>query len=315
MDLKKHILDWDETDVHQWLSSLGFAHYERQIKEHRIQGDSLCLVDTEGLRNIGVSSMGQRLSILKGIYEVKIAHNVEFGEDDYIPPSEAKEATSLEHLHSSVMDQAQRLRSLEENNRTINNAMRAFLDEITKLRLSMGLPAEEKIRKKIPYLRSDIEAIGRAALGSTQVTARQGNSSPPPTSQSISTAYSTPRSGSHDTSDTAKVSLDDPTWKVLPAALKKHRINTEEWPDYEMFITFGPQANRTKRLLQRDEKPLYLFKKLKDAKKNPAFVLKNMKDLRSSANDNHNNSSRESLPDTAQSFSRAYPTPNSSTIS
>ena len=154
---------------------------------------------------------------------------------------------------------AQRLRSLEENNRTINNAMRAFLDEITKLRLSMGLPvrrqpsfpfsvwfasyifkAEEKIRKKIPYLRSDIEAIGRAALGSTLATSRQESSSPPPTSQSIKTAYSTPKSASHDTTDTAKVSLDDPTWKVLPAALKKHRINTEEWPNYEMFITFGP---------------------------------------------------------------------------
>ena len=102
MDLRKHILDWDESDVHQWLSNLGFGHYERQIrgmliplcvvddphfqKEHKIQGDSLCLVDTDGLKNIGISSMGQRLSILKGIYEVKIAHNVEFGEDDYIPP-------------------------------------------------------------------------------------------------------------------------------------------------------------------------------------------------------------------------------------
>lgn len=103
MDLRKHILDWDESDVHQWLSNLGFGHYERQIrgmllillcvvddphfqKEHKIQGDSLCLVDSEGLKNIGISSMGQRLSILKGIYEVKIAHNVEFGEDDYIPP-------------------------------------------------------------------------------------------------------------------------------------------------------------------------------------------------------------------------------------
>lgn len=107
--------------MHQWLSNLGFAHYERQIrgmlliplcpiddpdfqKEHKIQGDSLCLVDTEGLKNIGVSSMGQRLSILKGIYEVKIAHNVEFGEDDYIPPCKSilvryQESQQTTYLH------------------------------------------------------------------------------------------------------------------------------------------------------------------------------------------------------------------------
>jgi hypothetical protein len=47
-------------------------------------------------------------------------------------------------------------------------------------------------------------------------------------------------SSSHEPSDNAKVTLDDPTWKVLPAALKKHRINHDEWPNYAMFISFGP---------------------------------------------------------------------------
>jgi hypothetical protein len=36
-----------------------------------------------------------------------------------------------------------------------------------------------------------------------------------------------------------KVSLDDPTWKVLPAALKKYRINNDNWQNYAMFICFG----------------------------------------------------------------------------
>jgi len=34
---------------------------------------------------------------------------------------------------------AQRLRTLEEDSRTINNAMRSFSDEIIKLRQSLGL--------------------------------------------------------------------------------------------------------------------------------------------------------------------------------
>jgi hypothetical protein len=144
--------------------------------------------------------------------------------------------------------------------------MRSFLDEITKLRLSMGLPvnnttfhytfktnhdylqADEKIRKQIPYLRSDIEAIGRAALGSNLTTSnsRQGSPTQPPitipASTNAQTSYPTPKSATNDISDSTKVSLEDPTWKVLPAALKKHRIKTEEWPNYAMFIAFGPPS-------------------------------------------------------------------------
>jgi hypothetical protein len=35
------------------------------------------------------------------------------------------------------------------------------------------------------------------------------------------------------------VSLEDPTWKVLPAALKKYRINNDDWENYVMFICYG----------------------------------------------------------------------------
>lgn len=100
---KKHILDWDESDVHQWFRHLGCPQYETQIRSmssfihrfirllivpiaHRIQGDSLCTVDLEGLKSLGIATIGQRLSILKAIYLVKLAQNVLFNEDDYIPP-------------------------------------------------------------------------------------------------------------------------------------------------------------------------------------------------------------------------------------
>jgi hypothetical protein len=41
------------------------------------------------------------------------------------------------------------------------------------------------------------------------------------------------------------------------------------------------QGNRIERCLSYDEKPLLLFQKLKDAKKNPVFMLKHIKDIRS----------------------------------
>lgn len=89
-----------------------------------------------------------------------------------------------------------------------------------------------------------------------------------------------PGSGS-DNLKSFKVSLDDPTWKVLPAALKKYRINNDSWQNYAMFICYGSTGNRIERCLSYDEKPLLLFQKLKDAKKNPVFMLKHIKDIRS----------------------------------
>ncbi|KAG8964683.1 Adaptor for signal transduction [Tulasnella sp. 419] len=73
-----------------------------------------------------------------------------------------------------------------------------------------------------------------------------------------------------------KVALDDPCSKVLPAALKKYKI-TDDWKQYAMFICYGT----TERCLALDEKPLLLFKRLKDANKNPIFMLRHIKDIRS----------------------------------
>ena len=117
-----------------------------------------------------------------------------------------------------------------------------------------------------------------------------------------STSALAPSKPRHDSSDAFKfkVSLEDPTWKVLPAALKKYRINNDNWQNYAMFICYGSPSkfivfsnsvffdlylcalgNRIERCLSYDEKPLLLFQKLKDAKKNPVFMLKHIKDIRS----------------------------------
>lgn len=106
------------------------------------------------------------------------------------------------------------------------------------------------------------------------------------------------RQESSDSLKSFKVSLEDPAWKVLPAALKKYKINNDDWQNYAMFICYGSagqylrsfdlshrrsllSGNRIERCLSYDEKPLLLFQKLKDAKKNPVFMLKHIKDIRS----------------------------------
>ena len=85
-------------------------------------------MDSEGLRSLGIATIGQRLLILKAIYLVKLAQNITFNEDDYIPlclsnPSheysylrtkvisaeapERVDEISLEKLHSVIKDQGE----------------------------------------------------------------------------------------------------------------------------------------------------------------------------------------------------------------
>ena len=66
-----------------------------------------------------------------------------------------------------------------------------------------------------------------------------------------------------------RVSVDDPCYKVLPAALKKYNINAP-WRQYSLYIVYGDQE----RCLGLDEKPLELFKQLNLEGRKPMFMLR-----------------------------------------
>lgn len=63
--------------------------------------------------------------------------------------------------------------------------------------------------------------------------------------------------------------MDDPCYKVLPAALKKYQINAP-WDQYALYIVYGDQE----RCLGLHEKPLILFKQLDKEGKKPMFMLR-----------------------------------------
>ncbi|KAI0390416.1 protein kinase regulator Ste50 [Xylariaceae sp. FL0594] len=80
----------------------------------------------------------------------------------------------------------------------------------------------------------------------------------------------TPGSGSSvEIFKSFRVSMDDPCYKVLPAALKKYNINAP-WDQYALFIVYGDQE----RCLGLQEKPLILFKQLDKEGKKPMFMLR-----------------------------------------
>lgn len=102
-------------------------------------------------------------------------------------------------------------------------------------------------------------------------------STTPSTTSSTTTLFSSASAASNASIDAFKsfrVGFDDPCSKVLPAALKKYKINSD-WRDYSLFICYG----ETERSLGLDEKPLLVFQELQRLHKNPVFMLRLRKDV------------------------------------
>jgi protein STE50 len=102
--MDRSIAEWNEATVGAWLASLGFPQYEQNMKglslqqiqsttynnllllDHKIDGEVLCRLDSEHLKEIGITSIGQRVAILKAVFHIKLAHNEPIEPGDYVPP-------------------------------------------------------------------------------------------------------------------------------------------------------------------------------------------------------------------------------------
>ncbi|WWC58399.1 uncharacterized protein I303_100939 [Kwoniella dejecticola CBS 10117] len=112
------LLEWDEAAVHSYLSDLGFGKYEDVIFEHGITGDVLAVMDHGALQDLGMTSLGHRLNLLRAVWELKKEQGIEFGEDDWKPQdvedSEKVTQSNVDRLLDLIMEQHERLIHLEK---------------------------------------------------------------------------------------------------------------------------------------------------------------------------------------------------------
>ena len=94
-----------------------------------------------------------------------------------------------------------------------------------------------------------------------------------PSSASIAPSSAVPTDGapSVEIFKSFRVGLEDPCYKVLPAALRKYNIQAD-WRQYALYIVYGDQE----RAVGMDEKPLALFKDLDREGKKPMFMLRRL---------------------------------------
>ena len=82
-------MEWSEADVADFISNLSvqMKTYCKAFMDEGVTGDALCALQHDELKELGVVSVGHRLTILKAVYEQKLKNGVKMQEGDYVPPS------------------------------------------------------------------------------------------------------------------------------------------------------------------------------------------------------------------------------------
>ncbi|KAL9538510.1 hypothetical protein MBANPS3_010879 [Mucor bainieri] len=303
----EHVLMWDENKVGKWLSSIGYASFEKQFREQGITGDVLVNLDHESLRDLSILTVGQRMDLLKNIYQLKIHYRVPVNEWDYIPPSVLYETDWLgqngmadyRKIEAAFQERDARIKRLTEDLQRVNHDMSILRDEIgqiIKLKDKKSLQNDNNSIKsapstKVPY--SHHTANSKHVNSPTKIN---NNLDYHHNNMSTDDKLTTPNVMINDggaikvygdkiskvehepeSSKNVRLLLDDPTSKVITSALKKYNV-VSDWQQYALWIQYGPHDNMQERALGYDERPLRISQKLKEAKQNPVFVLKHVKD-------------------------------------
>ncbi|KAI8047402.1 uncharacterized protein B0P05DRAFT_566119 [Gilbertella persicaria] len=286
----EHVLMWDENKVTKWMTSIGYSSYEKQFKEQGITGDVLVNLDHESLRDLSIVTVGQRMDLLKNIYQLKILYRVPVNEWDYIPPSVLYETEWLgqngmadyRKIEAAFQERDARIKKLTEDLGRLNNDMCALKEEFNQV-LKKDKKSNETSSKTSTPTKSSYHTKHTPSPTKSHNNDHSHEEKSPNVmindggaikvyGDKISKVEHEPES-----SKNVRLLLDDTTSKVIISALKKYNVMSD-WQQYALWIQYGQPDNTQERALGYDERPLRISQKLKEAKQNPVFVLKHVKD-------------------------------------
>ncbi|GAA5997712.1 uncharacterized protein JCM10292_006761 [Rhodotorula paludigena] len=185
------LLSLDADGVHALFADLGFPHYRDQLNEHGITGDVLVHLDHAALKDVGVHSVGQRLAILKTVYELKVAQNVPIEDGHYVPPSEDLDGGGPLHTQQVLGllgERDERIRNLEYEVHNLHTALLNLREDA--ITLARSAPGATKPR---PGLRSPTSGTFAHPLSNASTLSRSSSTpsrprNPPPVALNSSLA-------------------------------------------------------------------------------------------------------------------------------
>ncbi|CAI7569330.1 unnamed protein product [Penicillium bialowiezense] len=130
------ITEWGVDESKEFLTSLGLLQYHGTFRENGIVGEALVALKHEELKEMGINSVGHRLTILKSVYEIKVKQDVPLDADHYIPltadqsMNETATQEDLARLIKSIQLRDEKLMLVETELRRITDDYRRLREEI-----------------------------------------------------------------------------------------------------------------------------------------------------------------------------------------
>ncbi|KAI9714119.1 MAG: Adaptor for signal transduction [Chrysothrix sp. TS-e1954] len=135
------VTQWTPEQCADFVGSLGLDKYGDAIIEEEIDGKALIALQHADLKDMSVASVGHRLTILKGVYEVKLKQNIPIDPDHYVPLSadaNAPDAHATQDDIARIINQIklrdERIMTAEAELRQIREDMDRILEEQRKQR-------------------------------------------------------------------------------------------------------------------------------------------------------------------------------------
>ncbi|KAF8465320.1 hypothetical protein BDZ91DRAFT_697332 [Kalaharituber pfeilii] len=163
-----HVLDWDVDEVADYIMSIGLGQYHKAFLENAVRGDTLVHFNHEELRDMGISSVGHRIIILKNVYHLKIVHNVPIEPEHYVPVSIDADAKASANQAATQSDIQRLVAHIKQRDERIANAeaeLKKMQDFVAKLREEI-LPLYRLVKEKAPLpTPSTTSSTTRAPIG------------------------------------------------------------------------------------------------------------------------------------------------------
>ncbi|KAI6245383.1 hypothetical protein HI914_06593 [Erysiphe necator] len=146
------ITQWTADECADFVSSLGLHQYGDQFLENEIVGEALVALQHDELKQMGVTSVGHRLTILKSVYDIKVRQEIPIENDHYIPLSAEAESQSAAATLKDIKLLVEQLHLRDERMTAAESELRRITFEYTRLREDL-LPVFRMAKegKPLPY--------------------------------------------------------------------------------------------------------------------------------------------------------------------
>ncbi|KAI4729650.1 hypothetical protein E4T49_02391 [Aureobasidium sp. EXF-10728] len=135
------ITQWTAEQVADWVAALGLTQYADAFVDEAITGLALVEMQHHDFKEMGIMSVGHRLSLLRGVYDIKIKQNIPLDPDHYVPLSAGDNALDMTatqddiaRIIESIRLRDSRILSAEIELRTLRDQFERISEENRKLR-------------------------------------------------------------------------------------------------------------------------------------------------------------------------------------